>query len=171
MSSSLHETTQLIERLHFLGLGNSERQRLATLQPLIRQAIGPALDAFYGRAKSHPETARFFSSDAHIAHAKQKQEQHWSLISSGKLDEHYVEAVSKIGRTHARLGLEPRWYIGAYALVLEGIMEALIADEMRGLLQGRKAKRLAEKLTTIVKAAMLDMDYSISVYLDTLAEE
>ena len=171
MSAFDRQTAHLHDRLHFLGLGNAERQRLASLQPLIRQAIGPALDAFYGMAKSHGETARFFASDAHIAHAKQKQEQHWSLISSGKLDDQYVEAVSKIGRTHARLGLEPRWYIGAYALVLEGIMEALIADEMRGFLQGRKAKRLAENLTTIVKAAMLDMDYSISVYLDTLAEE
>ncbi|SSC72332.1 unnamed protein product [Ciceribacter sp. T2.26MG-112.2] len=171
MSPFDRQTAHLHDRLHFLGLGNAERQRLASLQPLIRQAIGPALDAFYGMAKSHGETARFFASDAHIAHAKQKQEQHWSLISSGKLDDQYVEAVSKIGRTHARLGLEPRWYIGAYALVLEGIMEALIADEMRGFLQRRKAKRLAENMTTIVKAAMLDMDYSISVYLDTLAAE
>jgi methyl-accepting chemotaxis protein len=163
--------SQLNDRLHFLGLGAEERARLGSLQPLIKTAIGPALDDFYARAKSHPETARFFANDAHIAHAKQKQEAHWSLISSGKLDNHYVEAVSTIGRTHARLGLEPRWYIGGYALVLEGIMEGVIADEMRGFMQGRKAKRLAQNLTTIMKAAMLDMDYSISVYLDALAEE
>ena len=69
------------------------------------------------------------------------------------------------------MGLEPRWYIGGYALVLEGIMEGVIAEELRGFMQGRKAKRLTENLTTIMKAAMLDMDYSISVYLDALAEE
>ncbi|GEO84473.1 MULTISPECIES: globin-coupled sensor protein [Alphaproteobacteria] len=171
MTDLYRSASQLNERLHFLGLDTEQRERLASLQPLIKTAIGPSLDKFYARTKSHPETARFFASDAHIAHAKQKQEAHWSLISSGKLDNHYVEAVSAIGRTHARLGLEPRWYIGGYALVLEGIMEDVITDELRGFMQGRKAKRLAENLTTIVKAAMLDMDYSISVYLDALAEQ
>ena len=171
MSGMNRSASQLNERLDFLGLKGEERQRLATLQPLIKKAIGPALDDFYARAKSHAETARFFANDAHIAHAKEKQEAHWALIGSGKLDNHYVAAVSTIGRTHARLGLEPRWYIGGYALVLEGIMQAVIAEELRGFMQGRKAKRLAQNLTTIMKAAMLDMDYSISVYLDTLAEE
>ena len=169
MSGMNRSASQLNERLDFLGLKGEERQRLATLQPLIKKAIGPALDDFYARAKSHAETARFFANDAHIAHAKEKQEAHWALIGSGKLDNHYVAAVSTIGRTHARLGLEPRWYIGGYALVLEGIMQAVIAEELRGFMQGRKAKRLAQNLTTIMKAAMLDMDYSISVYLDTLA--
>ncbi|MHA7970427.1 methyl-accepting chemotaxis protein [Rhizobium sp. CAU 1783] len=171
MSGNNSSASHLKDRLSFLGLDVEERQRLASLQPQIKATIGPALDEFYARAKSHPETARFFASDAHIAHAKQKQEAHWSLISSGKLDAQYVEAVSTIGRTHARLGLEPRWYIGGYALVLEGIMEGVIAEELRGFMQGRKAKRLTENLTTIMKAAMLDMDYSISVYLDSLAEE
>ena len=171
MPNAQSSASQLADRLHFLGLHAEERARLGTLQPVIKAAIGPALDAFYLRAKSHPETARFFASDAHIAHAKQKQETHWSLIASGKLDGQYVEAVSAIGRTHARLGLEPRWYIGGYALVLEGIMESVITGELRGFMQGRKAKRLVENLTTIMKAAMLDMDYSISVYLDALAEE
>lgn len=73
MSAFDRQTAHLHDRLHFLGLGNAERQRLASLQPLIRQAIGPALDGFYGMAKSHGETARFFASDAHIAHANRSR--------------------------------------------------------------------------------------------------
>ncbi len=171
MGSFRRDPSQLNDRLNFLDLGAKERDTLSALQPVIKAAIGPALDEFYRRAKAHPETARFFSSDAHIQHAKGRQESHWSLIASGRFDDDYVDAVSAIGRTHARLGLEPRWYIGGYALILDGIIERVVAEELRGFGQSRKAKRITANVSAIMKAAMLDMDYSISVYLEALAEE
>jgi len=143
LTTSRRTNSELDDRLNFLGLDKTQKETLAALRPLIGEAIGPALDSFYARAKTHPETARFFASDAHIQHAKQKQEAHWGLIISGAFDDKYVNAVSTIGRTHARLGLEPRWYIGGYALVLDGLIEALVNDELKGVLQAKKAKRLA----------------------------
>ncbi|PZU88030.1 MAG: globin-coupled sensor protein [Shinella sp.] len=171
MGNFRRDPSQLNDRLNFLDLGAKQKDTLAALKPVIESAIGPALDEFYRRAKIHPETARFFSSEAHIQHAKSRQESHWALISSGRFDDDYVDAVSTIGRTHARLGLEPRWYIGGYALILDGIIERVIGDELKGFGQSRKAKRLAASISAIMKAAMLDMDYSISVYLEALAAE
>ena len=171
LTTSRRTNSELDDRLNFLGLDKTQKETLAALRPLIGEAIGPALDSFYARAKTHPETARFFASDAHIQHAKQKQEAHWGLIISGAFDDKYVNAVSTIGRTHARLGLEPRWYIGGYALVLDGLIEALVNDELKGVLQAKKAKRLAANISAVMKAAMLDMDYSVTVYLEAQAEE
>ncbi|WP_165222836.1 globin-coupled sensor protein [Affinirhizobium pseudoryzae] len=159
----------LNERLDFAGLNEPARRVLSEMQPLIRQAIGPALDDFYDKAKKHPHTASFFSSAGHIAHAKARQEQHWAAIASGKYDASYVDAVSTVGRTHARLGLEPRWYIGGYTLILEGIIKAVVASELKGFLHAKKAKTVEEKISAVVKAALIDMDYAISVYLDELA--
>ena len=159
----------LNDRLNFAGLNEPERRVLSDMQPLIRSAIGPALDDFYDKAKRHPHTASFFSSAGHIAHAKGRQEQHWAAIASGKYDASYVEAVSAVGRTHARLGLEPRWYIGGYTLILEGIIKAVVASELKGFLHARKAKTVEEKISAVVKAALIDMDYAITVYLDELA--
>ncbi|NKN37939.1 globin-coupled sensor protein [Agrobacterium sp. a22-2] len=170
MTNSSRTDLQLGERLTFLGLGPEQKATLAALQPLISARIGPALDRFYTTAKAHPDTAKFFSNDAHIQHAKQRQVSHWGLIASGKFNQDYVSAVSTIGRTHARLGLEPRWYIGGYALILDALIETIIADELGGFLQAKKARALSSKIGAIMKAAMLDMDYSISVYLEALAE-
>ncbi|MEV4607670.1 globin-coupled sensor protein [Neorhizobium sp. LMR1-1-1.1] len=160
----------LAERLNFVGLGEIERRHLANVQPVVTSAVGPALDAFYQKAKAHPHTAKFFSSDAHIAHAKERQASHWDVISSGRYNGDYVDAVSAIGKTHARLGLEPRWYIGGYALILDGIIRAVIAKEMKGFFLDKKAGVLADHLSAVVKAAMVDMDYAISVYLEALED-
>lgn len=164
-------SADLKDRLEFAGLGEEERRHLANLQPIIKQAVGGSLDAFYHKVKANPHTAKFFSNDGHIAHAKSRQANHWAVIASGKYDGEYVNAVSAIGRVHARLGLEPRWYIGGYAMVLDGLVRAVIKEEMKGFFKDRKAKALSENLTAIIKAALIDMDYSISVYLQALNEE
>lgn len=161
----------LQDRLDFVGLDAEQRLSLAKIQPTIRSVIGAALDVFYGKASKHPHTRKFFSSDAHIAHAKDRQTKHWDIIASGKYQGDYVEGVTTVGRVHARIGLEPRWYIGGYAIILEGIIRGVVGGELKGFLHGRKAKKVSDDLTAVVKAALIDMDYAISVYLDALAEE
>ncbi|MBT9373285.1 globin-coupled sensor protein [Rhizobium sp. CSW-27] len=161
----------LKDRLDFIGLDEGQRRILAQMRPLLAGAIGPALDGFYAKASRDPHTASFFRDAAHVAHAKGRQVQHWDGIASGRYDEAYVDAVSTVGRTHARLGLEPRWYIGGYAMIVEGIIKAVIGQQLKGFLIEKKAKAVEQQLCAVVKAALLDMDYAISVYLEALAAE
>lgn len=163
--------SDLQDRLDFVGLDERQRRSLANVQPVIGTAIGHALDAFYTKVSKHPKTARFFSNDAHIAHAKDRQVKHWEIIASGTYQSDYVEGVTTVGRVHARIGLEPRWYIGGYAMILDGIIRAVVNQELKGILHGRKAQKVGDDLTAVVKAALVDMDYAISVYLDALADE
>jgi methyl-accepting chemotaxis protein len=170
MATDAKDLDELHRRLDFLGLDAPARSKLLSMQPLVRQAIGPALDTFYRKVKSTPETAKFFSDDSHIKGAKSRQASHWELISSGVLDEKYVEGVTTIGKVHARIGLEPRWYIAGYALVLEQLIHATMEQHWPGMFGKSKAKDLASEVSVVVKAALLDMDYAISVYLDELAK-
>ncbi|MFD2236979.1 globin-coupled sensor protein [Aureimonas populi] len=171
MDAKPNETETLEERLAFIGLDAESRALLLELQPTIRSSAGEALDLFYARVKSHPHTRTFFSGDQHVAAAKGRQEKHWDTIASGRLDADYVKGVSAIGRVHARLGLEPRWYIGGYALVLESLIAQIVKKRWPSRFGRGGADKLGRELGVVVKAALLDMDYSISVYLETLAEE
>jgi methyl-accepting chemotaxis protein len=171
MSTPKSATAILNERLDFVGLDEPQRRRLAALAPTINASLGGALEGFYAKVRHHPETAKFFSGDSHVAHAKARQASHWETISSAKFDQAYVDEVTMIGRTHARLGLEPRWYIGGYALMIENIVRAVVDKELDGFLVRKKRAKLGDDITTVVKAALVDMDYAISVYLDVLAGE
>lgn len=162
---------ELNKRLNFLNITNEDLQVVAKLRPVISDAIGPALDTFYGTAKKYPETARFFSSEAHIEHAKQKQIQHWSHLLSGKIDERYMASATTIGQTHARLGLDPRWYIDGYGLILAGLAKAVLEHEMRGTMFGKRFAGAIDKISALIRTTMLDMDYAISTYGEALNEE
>ena len=171
MRDQTSKTSTLNDRLDFVGMTAAQKQALAGQHDTIAASLDGALNAFYARAKSHPDTARFFASEAHIEHAKQRQILHWKTIASAKFDADYVDAVSTVGRVHARLGLEPRWYIGGYALILESIVRSIITHELKGFFNRGKAEKLGDDISAVMKAALVDMDYAISVYLDVLAQE
>ncbi|PSJ61936.1 globin-coupled sensor protein [Pseudaminobacter soli (ex Li et al. 2025)] len=173
MTDSARRQSSLNERLNFIGMDQKARTALSKLQPLLRQSLGPALATFYEKVKATPETRKFFGDDRHMAGAKGRQEEHWQIIASATYDDAYVDAVLKIGQTHARIGLEPRWYIGGYALVIEQLIHAIVKEQWPSLLQMNRSRSesVAESLSCLVKAAMLDMDLAISVYLETLDEQ
>ena len=158
----------LQERLSFIGLDATAQSALARTQGTIEGALPACLDAFYDQVRRYPEVARFFSGEGQISGAKSAQARHWSSIASGRFDRSYVEGVQRIGATHARIGLEPRWYIGGYALVLDGLVSAIVKDHESGRSRwsrGDGGAELAESLGSVVKAALLDMDFVISIYL------
>jgi methyl-accepting chemotaxis protein len=171
VSKTINEQGELNKRLNFLNITHDDLQIVAKLRPVIAEAIGPALDVFYRTAKQYPEAARFFSSDAHIDHAKQKQIQHWSHLLSGKIDSNYVASATTIGQTHARLGLDPRWYIDGYGVILAGLTTAVLEEEMRGTMFGKRFQGAIAKISALVRTTMLDMDYAISTYGEALSAE
>lgn len=160
----------LDERLDFLGLDDQARKHLRALATTVEVDLPGILDGFYAKIRTRPEVGRFFSSDRMIDGARSAQLRHWRGITSGELDHAYVEGVTTIGKTHARIGLEPRWYIGGYALILEGLIRALVESSGRGMFSKRGDRVLADRLVVLVKAALLDMDYAISTYLDASEE-
>jgi methyl-accepting chemotaxis protein len=157
----------LKKRLEFLGLDQGA-PALRHLRGAIDKALRPALGAFYDRIKATPDVRRFFADDAHIERAKSAQEGHWSGIAAGAYDGQYVERVRRIGEAHARVGLEPRWYIAGYALVLEQLTTAVVdASWPKGFGVPRDGReKLARAVGAIIKAGLLDMDLAIGVYLE-----
>ena len=163
----------LSQRLDFMRLDQSARTDIRSLQPVIAKAIRPALDAFYAQVRAFPETRAFFSSDSHIETAAGRQQKHWGIITSADYGEDYVRGVRTIGQVHARIGLEPRWYIGGYALLTEELVKAVIREDWPKGFVARKdgAEALGRKVSSLIKAILLDMDFAISIYIETLEEQ
>jgi Protoglobin len=77
----------IASRLAFIRLDEGTRAALRELQPLIAKELPGILDGFYAQVSQFPETARFFSSQSHMAQAKGAQLRHWATIASATFDE------------------------------------------------------------------------------------
>ncbi|MBT0667983.1 globin-coupled sensor protein [Novosphingobium profundi] len=157
--------------LEFIEFTAAQRKTLVAAQPFLSKAIVPALDRFYARARKTPATAAMFRDNAHMEKARTAQIRHWMNLSNATFDAAYVEAVRRIGKVHATIGLEPRWYIGSYSLIIEELLRAVDAQSapwkrLVGLAPNAGALR-----AVLVKAALLDMQLSISVYFEEAEAE
>ena len=160
------------ERVAFMGIDDKARGALRDLRPVIRNEIGKALAAFYAKVRATPETRGFFADDRHMDSASARQQSHWGVIAEGQFSDDYVRAVRAIGQTHARIGLEPRWYIGGYAVVGDHLVRAVIEQMWpKGFMAKGGSAEAGEAVAALMKAIFLDMDFAISIYLETLENE
>jgi methyl-accepting chemotaxis protein len=159
---------EISTRLAFMAFDDAQRAKLAGLQPFVRKIIGGALDRFYAQARITPATSVFFNDDAHMTRASAAQKAHWLRIAGARFDDEFYASVRRIGSVHARIGLEPRWYIGAYALVLEDLLKGIARQHspFRRFLSLFRISSARDASIAIVKAALLDMDLSVSIYFE-----
>jgi methyl-accepting chemotaxis protein len=163
----------LSQRLAFIQFDGQQRRDISDIKQQIKAALPDALDAFYEQVRRFPQTKTFFSSESHISNAKGRQVSHWDAISSGNFDDRYLQAVTAVGDVHARIGLEPRWYIGGYAMVLDHLIRSIVNDRYPKSAFGQKrgsSQKLGAELGALAKATLLDMDLAITVYLERLEE-
>ncbi|MBB2753942.1 UNVERIFIED_ORG: methyl-accepting chemotaxis protein [Rhizobium aethiopicum] len=157
-------------RLDFMQLDHQGRAGIRALKTLIERELPHGLDKFYAQLRKSPEVSRFFSTEENIARAKGAQAGHWVNIADGNFNEDYVAKVKTIGTVHARIGLEPQWYIGGYAIIVDHLINRAVEEMVpKGGVFSKKTLKPAEfgnALASLVKAVMLDMDLAISVYID-----
>ena len=160
-------------RLDFMAIDARQQSVLAAIKPIMSSLIGGGLDRFYKKARATPEVGKFFRDDAHMLHAKSAQQTHWQRIAGGKFDEDFYASVRRIGLVHARIGLEPRWYIGAYALVLEDVLHGIAkkCSPWRRLLGLFQMPSAGDASIAVVKAALLDLELSVSIYFEQSESE
>jgi methyl-accepting chemotaxis protein len=168
----VRNSISVTDRLGFIGLDEEARRDLNGLRPFLETALGPALDDFYGEVRKTPHTAGMFRDEAQVQNARSNQLKHWMALAAAEFDEAYVSGVRRVGETHARVGLQPRWYIAGYARIVDGLLKRLIADRWPKAFGNRKASaKTGAEAGAIVKAALLDMDVAISTYLDAIETE
>jgi len=158
----------LERHLEFLRLDPAARSRLADVKPRVDAALPTAIAAFYDQLSQFEETRRFFTDKSHMEAAGRRQIEHWGAIAAGRLDEHYARAATKIGEAHARIGLEPAWYVNGYGLILDQLVRAVLQQAWpRGLgVNGRERDKALDGVGALIRAALLDMSLVLTVYQD-----
>ena len=168
----MSKNSSVADRLRFHGLTPDVCRILKENKQYIMSILPLGLDAFYEHIGLFPETAAFFSSKEHMAHAKAMQIRHWDLITDGNFDEKYVSSVTTVGEVHNRIGLEPKWYIGGYNFLLSELLGCFARDlGGKGVFRKAGADKATAVQQAVSRALMLDMDFAIAVYIEAGRQE
>ena len=114
-------------RKAYLELDEPDIEALHDVHGLLASQHDALSDRFYAHLMSFPKL-RGMLGDGAEARLRHAQDDYLSSLTAGDYDEEYIRDRLRVGATHQRIGLDPKWYIGAYRKYL---------SELAGLLQRR----------------------------------
>jgi methyl-accepting chemotaxis protein len=156
-SNEAQSNDTLDAKLALFNYSRSSYRSFPAIKRAIERHAPAALRQLYAHIRATPRAAAYFSSQGAMAQAEDKQLQHWRELFSRPVDEAYVVRAERIGTIHARIGLDPTWYISGYARVLEIILPRMLSWSILRPGSARAA-------TELVKASLLDMDIALGTY-------
>jgi signal transduction histidine kinase len=148
----------LDERLAFLAWSEMDEQLLEALAPILDQHADRFVAAFYRHLLSFETMRDLLRSPAVKERLLRKQREYLVSLGTERSDDAYADERIAIGRVHERIGLAPRWYLGAYGLYFS-LLAPLVTDSLRD-----DPARAANSLIALVKRLLLDAQLAIEAY-------
>jgi signal transduction histidine kinase len=158
------EDAERASRLAFLEISDRERELLSELGTVLAPHLGEIVERWYEFLLGRPETSGLLSRALVQHRLKASQLAYFQALFEAKHDRAYFEDRVRIGLVHARVGLEPPWYMGAYRKHEELVREFL--DRA-----GFAADTTARWMGAYAKAVHLDMALAVDSYFATLYGE
>ena len=146
-------------RKAFVGFGDEDARLLAEAGPRLANKAAGIVDALYERWGSFGELRGLLSDPGTVARLKKTQTSYFEQLFSGEYGANYVNGRTRIGQAHQRIGLDVRWYMGAFsnyqALLIPHLVEAYAAEP----------DKLAAILSALIKLINLDQELAIDAYI------
>ncbi|MEE4207142.1 MAG: globin-coupled sensor protein [Erythrobacter sp.] len=153
--------TALAERIDFYGIDPKD-PAFKPVSRAIGRRMNHALEAFYQDLSARDHLARMFASPEAMRRARNAQARHWQSAFENGVDETFLKRSEAIGAVHAKIGLEPKWYLGSYARIIEDLVTEIVAPGWQRLLPWKRSK--ARQVAALVKVSLLDIDLALSGY-------
>lgn len=152
------DDAEIRSRREFFRLTDDDLARLASLRPFAEKVTDAIVEEFYALLLSHSETLKHFGDEATIRRVKRTQREYFLGLFSGRCDAAYVEDRLRVGAAHERIGLAPKWYLGAYRQYLHLILDALYAEM-------KDEKEIREAYASIQRIVFFDVALAIDTYI------
>ena len=147
-------------RLGYLNLGPEDLERLAALQPVLEKHAAGLVDSFYHHLLSFSPTRQLLVDPAVRERLLNTQRNYLLSLAGPIIDDAYLEQRRLIGEAHERIGLEPRWYLGAYTLYLSLLVPLVHEAHPHDPLEASRTIAALHKLLS------LDAQIAMEAYID-----
>jgi rsbT co-antagonist protein RsbR len=152
------DEAELASRLAFFELSAEDLRRLASLKPFAESQTDEIIEGFYDLLLRHPETRKFFPDETTVRRVKRTQREYFMGLFAGVVDNAYIEHRVRVGDAHERIGMPPKWYLGAYRRYM-----ALLHDRLISYFKDPQEAYAAYQ--SVKKLVYFDMAIAIDTYV------
>ncbi len=98
------------------------------LQPYVKENIDKIVRNFYSNLAFESSLMKIIQENSTIERLEKTLSQHLVNLFSGKIDEDFVKQRHIIAHVHVRIGLQPKWYMLAFADLTNSLNEIVLAN-------------------------------------------
>lgn len=153
------EESELQRRKQWLRLTHEDEERLREINEIAVDYADEVIDALYAHFMEFDEAKAFFQKPGTLKRVKQLQKQYFLRLTSGNYDRKYVNDRLKIGAVHERIGLDVKWYLGAYAFYMREVGIRLLEHF------SDNPSRAFECMSSLKKLVYLDIGLALDTYI------
>lgn len=143
------------KQLRMVRLEDAELHVLQELQPLIKENIVSIVDAFYENLGHESSLMDIINDHSSVDRLKQTLKRHIQEMFGGVINDEFIEKRNRIASIHLKIGLLPKWYMGAFQdllLSMISIYEQSISDHQELL----KAIKATTKILNLEQQLVLE---------------
>mgnify|MGYP003871213381 CR=1 FL=1 len=152
----------LRERLEFLEFDEQDRARLQELNERLLASRARFVDEFYEHLFKFEATARFLRDPELVERLKESQMEHLRRMLAAEWSDEYMDRCFRVGDVHARVGISPQMFLGAYSKYLQFCVERL-AEEL-----DEPSRHFASLVRAVQKAVFFDIGLTLEAYFSRM---
>ena len=151
---------EISRRKEFLDLTESDAELLREFHDDLESIHAERLFAeqFYSHLQSFPDLQTLLPDVATINRLKDIQAKYFLRLTAGDYGEEYVLDRIKVGYTHQKIGLDTKWYIGAYRKYLSIVLNSFSA------MSGYSEEKRKATFDALLKVVFFDMGLALDTY-------
>jgi Protoglobin len=142
-------------RKAFVGLDLAATRALQALRPWMEAHVHEVVEEFYAHLLRFEQPRWLLADPQRLAHVKAAQTRSLLSFTEGTFDMAYVAGRLAIGHTHARVGVTPQWYLGAFSTFARILFPKILAYYQDRPLTGVAA------IKALIAVMHLDMQLAI----------
>jgi hypothetical protein len=151
-------------RKAFVGLDLAATRALQALRPWMEAHVHEVVEEFYAHLLRFEQPRWLLADPQRLAHVKAAQTRSLLSFTAGTFDMAYVAGRLAIGHTHARVGVTPQWYLGAFSTFARILFPKILAYYQDRPLTGVAA------IKALIAVMHLDMQLAIDAYVEASQE-
>ncbi|WP_323001525.1 putative bifunctional diguanylate cyclase/phosphodiesterase [Denitromonas sp.] len=160
IAAEMHiDAAEIAARKAFLELTEADADCLRAIRDRLAGAQHGFADGFYAYLRQLPELAALLPDAATVARLKQAHGRYFDSLIEGDYGEDYVAGRLRVGMTHARIGLTPKWYVGAFRKYLSDMLRATWRAT------GGEVEAFLPAFDALLKVVMLDLGLTLDTYI------
>ncbi|MCY7799250.1 globin-coupled sensor protein [Bacillus haynesii] len=165
----LNQHAEFKKQLAMVDLTDEDLWVLSRLKPLVTEHIETIVTRFYKNLEHERSLMEIIHDNSSVDRLKKTLTIHIQEMFSGVIDEAFLEKRIRIAHVHLRIGLLPKWYLGAFQdllLSMLTIFENALSDE-----EYRRSVKAVTKILNIEQQIVLEAFEDEHARLRRLDEE